>query len=130
VEGKEKLGCLREASVFCFLSHSEGMPLAVLEALAMGLPLVSSDAGGLKDILSDGEHGVLLTPSPSDPQGRRFDPAAVACAIARLADDPETSRAIGLHNASYARDRFSPRKVARNLDTIYRSVRGKTSPVR
>jgi glycosyltransferase involved in cell wall biosynthesis len=122
VTGADKLRCLREASVFCFLSHSEGMPLAVLEALAMGLPVVSSDAGGLKDILSDGEHGVLLTRRAADPQGRCFDPGEIAGAIGRLADDPESCRLIGRRNATYARKRFRPETVARHLETIYHSV--------
>lgn len=119
VAGDQKLTILREASIFCFPSYSEGMPLAVLEALAMGLPVVSSDVGGLKDILSDGEHGTLLTLVPADPQDRRFDPSEVANAIECLCNDPESSRMIGQRNATYARERFSPEKVAHHLETIY-----------
>lgn len=122
VVGEEKLRCLRESSVFCFPSYSEGMPLAVLEALAMGLPVVSSAVGGLGDILTDGEHGVLLTLLPEDSHCRRFDPMEIASAIKRLSEDPESSRVIGQRNACYARDRFAPGEVARNLEAIYRDV--------
>ena len=122
VDGERKLECLREASIFCFPSYSEGMPLAVLEALAAGLPVVSSDVGGLRDILINGEHGILLRLRPEDAQGLRIDPVEIASAIRLLSDNPESSRAIGRHNAAYARDRFSPEKIAGNLEAIYRSL--------
>lgn len=122
VAGEEKLNCLREASIFCFPSYSEGMPLAVLEALAMGLPVVSSDVGGLRDILGNGEHGARLTLLPEGPQGLRFDPLEIVSAITSLSENTQLCRALGQRNAIYARDRFSPEIVSKNLETIYHGV--------
>jgi glycosyltransferase involved in cell wall biosynthesis len=127
VAGDERLQILREASIFCFPSYSEGMPLAVLEAMAMGLPVVSSDVGGLEDILNDGEHAILLTLLPSDQQGRRFDPAEIASAIKRLTEDPQLSQTIGQRNMTYARTQFAPERVARDLEQIYHSAAARNS---
>lgn len=64
-----------------FPSLWEGTPLTVLEALAMGKPIVSTDADGLKDVLTDGSDAVIVA---------RRDAAALAGAIVRLAEDDAT----------------------------------------
>jgi glycosyltransferase involved in cell wall biosynthesis len=122
VGGEEKKKCYREASVFCFLSYTEGMPNAVLEAMAMGLPVVSSDAGGLRDILSDGKTGFIVHIKKDVPDEQRFDLAEIAGKIERLAADSGLREAIRKYNAAYARERFYPAKVAKRLENIYHDV--------
>ncbi len=97
------------------------MPNAVLEAMAVGLPLISSDAGGLKDILRDGTTGFIVHPVNSAPR-ERFNPAEVADAIERLANDATLYKRIAAHNAAYARERFAAPRVAQRLDAIYQSI--------
>ena len=122
LSGQRKIDCFRNASVFCFLSYTEGMPNAVLEAMAMGLPIVSSDAGGLRDILQDGVTGFIVPPLEGAPEQKRFDPMRVADAIERLVNDPESCARISRQNAHYARERFAAPKVAQRLESIYTSV--------
>jgi glycosyltransferase involved in cell wall biosynthesis len=122
VEGPAKMQCFREADVFCFLSYTEGMPNAVLEAMAMGLPLVSSNAGGLRDILQDGETGFIVRQDPVAPARGRFDPHEVAQKIRKLATDRVLYLRISRHNRELAHDRFAAPKVARRLEAIYASV--------
>jgi starch synthase len=122
VEGPEKALCFSEASAFCFLSYTEGMPNAVLEAMAMGLPLVSSDAGGLKDILSDGVTGHIVKQDRSQPIGQRFSAVEVADRLESLADSTETAKQMGESNKRYACERFSASKVAARLDAIYHEI--------
>ena len=122
LKGKAKVDCYREGSVFCFLSYTEGMPNAVLEALAMGLPVVSSDAGGLKDILRDGENGFIVLPDYDAPLKKKVDPVAVANAIERLVVTPELHERISTINWRYARQRFAAPVVAKRLEEIYCSV--------
>lgn len=122
IDGPKKSRCFAEASAFCFLSYTEGMPNAVLEAMAMGLPLVSSDAGGLKDILNEGVTGFLVRQDRSRPPQKRFSTEEVTECIERLADSEELRVRISRHNKAYARERFAAAKVAERLEMIFRMV--------
>lgn len=64
----------------------EGLPRAVIEAMAQSVPAVVSRVGGLPELVADGETGFVVPPG---------DPAALARAIAALADDPARTRALG-----------------------------------
>jgi glycosyltransferase involved in cell wall biosynthesis len=67
------------ADVFVLSSVSEGLPLALLEAMAHGRAVVATRIGGIPDLIADGENGVLVPTA---------DPAALAEAIGRVLDDP------------------------------------------
>lgn len=69
---------LRELDVFVLASRWEGMPIALLEARAAGLPAVATDVGGAREVIRDGEDGWVVP---------REDPAALATALLDLADD-------------------------------------------
>jgi glycosyltransferase involved in cell wall biosynthesis len=73
-------GQVRRARVFVLLSAAEGLPIALLEAMASGLPAVVTDVGANADVVRDGVNGYLV-PHPADP-------AEVADRLARLLDDP------------------------------------------
>lgn len=118
LKGQAKVDCYRQGSVFCFLSYTEGMPNAVLEAMAMGLPIVSSDAGGLKDILRDRENGFIVLPDMNARAKKKFDPQAVADAIEKLVETPELHERIRTINWRYARHRFAAPVVAKRLEAI------------
>src|SRR5262249_62200478 len=66
-------------------SHNEGFPMALLEALLEGVPVVATRAGGVEDLVVDGEDGFLCRPG---------DAAAFADRLICLADDPERARAM------------------------------------
>jgi glycosyltransferase involved in cell wall biosynthesis len=70
---------LREFDVYVLSSRHEGMPLAVLEAMATGLPIVSTAAGAVTEVITDGRNGLVV------PTG---DSAALADALARVAAEP------------------------------------------
>jgi glycosyltransferase involved in cell wall biosynthesis len=114
VTGEEKFKAFEEASIFCFPSYySEGMPIAVLEAMALGLPLVSSEVSGLKDILQDGRNGMIL---------RRIEPREIAARISELVANDGLRGSIAENNRKYAAERFHPRRCAERLENICRSV--------
>jgi glycosyltransferase involved in cell wall biosynthesis len=122
LKGQAKVDCYRQGSVFCFLSYTEGMPNAVLEALAMGLPVVSSDAGGLKDILRDRENGFIVLPDQNAPAKKKFDATAVANAIEKLVATPELHERMSTINWRYARHRFAAPVVAKRIEALCRGL--------
>ena len=71
---------LHSARVYALLSTSEGLPMAMLEAMSCGLPVVVTDVGGNAEVVRDGENGYVL---PVD-----TDASAVAQRLAALLDDP------------------------------------------
>ncbi|MCL6553562.1 MAG: glycosyltransferase family 4 protein [Firmicutes bacterium] len=76
----------QRADLFVFPSFAEGMPNALLEALASGLPLVASDIPGARELVTPGVNGLLVPPG---------DPAALAAALAALLADPARRVAMG-----------------------------------
>ena len=66
VAGKEKVALLKGCTVFAQPSRSEAVPLAVLEAMAAGRPIVASKVGGIPEILEEGGNGLLVEPGDVD----------------------------------------------------------------
>ena len=88
---EDPIRVLAAGDVFCLSSRYEGLPIALLEALAMGLPAVVTDVGGMPSVVRDGVEGRLVPAS---------DPIALAGAIADLADPARRAEL-----ASHASDR-------------------------
>lgn len=72
--------------VFALSSRFEGLPIALLEALAAGLPVVATTAGGIPEVVEDGREGFLVAPG---------DAGAMAGRLLRLIEDPELREAMG-----------------------------------
>jgi glycosyltransferase involved in cell wall biosynthesis len=109
LEEAEKDRALRGADLFAMPSLSEGMPVALLEAMAHGLPIVASRVGAVPELLSDGVDAVLVEPG---------DGAQLAAALAQLAADPDARRALGRAVEERAR-RLADDDVYERLDRIY-----------
>jgi len=78
VFGEDKLRLLGTADVLLFASYSEGLPYALLESMAAGVPVIATCVGAIPDVVVDGVHGLLISPR---------DPEAIARAIGKLAAD-------------------------------------------
>jgi glycosyltransferase involved in cell wall biosynthesis len=87
VLGGERLADLYEqADAFCLPSERDGVPMALLEAMAAGLPVVATRVGGIGDVVVDGETGALVAPG---------DPAALTAALGSLAGSEDLRRRLG-----------------------------------
>jgi len=114
VSGDDKLAYFERADIFVFPSHDEGMPLAVLEAMAAGLPVVATAVGGIPELIEDGENGVLVAPRC---------PRDLSRALERLCRDPLLRTRMGSRNTRLAHD-LDIGLYARKLASVYDSLTG------
>ena len=111
----DALEIVRSADAFAFPSLWEGLGVAVIEAMALGLPVVTSDRAPLTDFVSDGETGMLTPPG---------DPAALADALERLLADRARATALGAAARELATTRFSAERIAGHYDAFLRATSG------
>lgn len=104
---------LSAADVYVFPSRHEGFPVAPLEAMACGLPLVATAAPGIPDILESGQQagGIIVPPENSE---------ALAEALESLLVEADRSRAMGAFARSRVVSTFSPETVGAQLLTFFR----------
>ncbi|MBI4577604.1 MAG: glycosyltransferase [Planctomycetes bacterium] len=117
---REEVGlALGRSDVFVLPSLSEGMPNALLEAMAQGLAVVSSSAGGCPEVVEDGVEGILFPPGDAATLARRLD---------LLHRRPALRAALG-ERARASTRRFGPREVARRyLRELERAIEGRPAP--
>jgi len=106
---------LNALDAFALSSDTEGLPLVVLEAMATGLPVVSTRVGGVPTVLDEGKTGFLV------PVG---DEAALRACLAGLAADPVARRASGDAARTAAVTRFSADRMQRDYLALYSRVLG------
>lgn len=97
--------------------YREGLPTSLTEAAACGLPLVTTDMPGCREVVTDGEDGLLVPPR---------DAEALASAIARLLDSPELAKRLGNAARAKALALFDERIVIRRTFDVYRKLLTRT----
>lgn len=107
--GVEYLGPLKdvrpvicESSVFVLPSYREGTPRSVLEAMAMGRPIITTDVPGCRETVVDGRNGLLVPPR---------DPDALASAMERLIDQPDLRAEMGARSLELCRSKYDVDEV-------------------
>lgn len=93
----------------------EGLGVALLQAAAAATPIIASRAGGMPEIVRDGENGLLIPPG---------DAAALAKAIHRLVSDPQLRRRMGEKGRQLVAERFSVDAMVEGNLAVYRAVLG------
>ena len=99
--------------VFVNPSYREGVPRANLEALAMGIPVVTTNGPGCRDTVLDGETGLLVPP---------HDPRALELALQRLLESDSLRARFGLAARDDARRRFSVETAVDRVASVYRDA--------
>jgi len=109
---------LEETDLMVLPSHTEGLPNAALEALAMEVPVLATRVGGTPEVIADGETGRLV-PSGS--------PEALAAAILEFASDPHPWREMARRGRVLVETRFNFQHRTRQLEHIYSEVVARAS---
>ena len=94
-------------------SLEDNCPMAVLEAMAAGVPVLAANVGGVPDLIVDGKTGVYCDP---------LDPGSMSAGISRMCSDAELSRKMATAAKQDALVRFHPLVIARAHLAIYREV--------
>lgn len=104
---------LRDADVFVLGSHNEGISNAVLEAMACGLPVVTTDSGGMREAVRDGIDGLVVPVRDVD---------AIASALGGLLVDKDLRARMGRSAREHAVAEFSLGRQVATFEAMYRSV--------
>jgi glycosyltransferase involved in cell wall biosynthesis len=104
---------LQAMDIFVLPSYSEGVSLALLEAMAAGRPVIASAVGGTPEVVTDGLTGLLIPPR---------DAAALAGALERLLGDPAGARQLGENASRHVREHYSLDRLGREINEIYQEL--------
>ncbi len=91
----------------------EGLCFAVIEASAMGIPVIATAVGGMRRSVIDGKTGLLIPPS---------GPGVLADAILRLLGHPQEAREMGLAGQRYFQEMFTQEQMVRKTEELYESI--------
>jgi hypothetical protein len=103
---------LRQAAIFVYITHAEGLGSAALLAMSAGVPVIASNLGGLPELVTHGETGLLV----------ENDAGAIADAIRQLRGDPALGRRLGAEGRRRVIEGFTVEQMVRRTMEVYRQV--------
>jgi glycosyltransferase involved in cell wall biosynthesis len=107
---------MRAFDVFCLPSYAnEGVPQALMQAMACGLPVVTTPVGSIEEIVSEGQTGLLVPPQSAE---------ALRNAISALLRDSARRSALGARAAAAARERFGEAMMVERMVAVFRAAAG------
>lgn len=104
------LDLMADSNIVALPSYREGLPKALIEAMAVGRPIVATDVPGCREAVTDGDNGLLVPPR---------DAAAFATAITRLTVDPTLRARMGARGRARAEAEFASRTVIAQTLSVY-----------
>ncbi len=113
VDGTRKVDLLKKSTIFVMPSYHEGLPMALLEAMAFGIPCVVTAVGGIPEVIRDGENGMLIDPG---------DRAGLKEAILSLASDAALREKMGLAAFNTIRQSYSTDGYLSRLASLYNGL--------
>jgi glycosyltransferase involved in cell wall biosynthesis len=104
---------LARAGIFVLPSRTEGVSLTLLEAMASGLPVVTTRVGGNPEVVEEGVTGLLVSPG---------DPAALAEALLQLESSPEKRLRFGMAGRARVEEHFEIRRMVAKYQDLYQGL--------
>lgn len=106
-------GFMAAIDLFVLPSLSEGLPIALLEAMASEKPVLASSVGGISEVITDSSEGILISPC---------DPKAISNAVRRLFQDGNQRKTLGHNSKKIVEEKFSSPNMAGQYAAIYFSL--------
>jgi len=106
------LRLMAAADIYVLASHQEGMPVTLMEATSMGLPIVATSVGGVPQVITDGVEGLIVPPG---------DPEQLANALQQVVADPSLRQRLG-RAAREKSAMFDVAQASRQIEEIYREI--------
>lgn len=116
VSGQHKDDIFRKASIFCLPSYAEGFPMAVLDAWAYGLPVITTPVGGIPDVAVDGENILLFNPG---------DVEMLSFQLERMITNHPLREHISMASRDFATSKFNINTINRQLGDLYAELSAK-----
>ncbi len=113
ISGKDKEKAFQEASIFCLPSYAEGFPMAVLDAWAYGLPVITTPVGGIPDVAKDGENMLLFNPGDIEELTKQLN---------RMISNECLREQIAQHSFQLSKTTFNQDTINKQLELIYDSI--------
>lgn len=104
---------LQVSDVFVLPSSSEGMPIALLEAMSVGTACIGSSIGGITDLIEDGNHGFLVSSG---------DDVELRARLKQLLADPNLRKQFGRNARSLVAERFAMKDTAKSYLSLYQNI--------
>ena len=102
-----------ELDVLCLMSQWEGLPMSIVEAMSVGLPVIATDVGGVSEAVRPGENGLLVA----------RDAGALVTAVEGLLREPARLGAMGMRARQLFEERFRLDRVAARYAAVYAEAR-------
>jgi glycosyltransferase involved in cell wall biosynthesis len=118
IDGQQKIEALSGADIFVLPSYMEGMPNALIEAMAAGLPVIATAVGAVSDMVDDGSNGLVIEPR---------DAGALVRAVDTLISTPSLRMALGRAACRTAREKFSAEAAVDSLMALAEELAGTAS---
>jgi len=109
----EKIQLLQRSQLFLLPSHAEGHPAVILEAMAVGLPVIATKVGAIPEVIQDGINGFIIEPGDVD---------MLADRIITLIFDADLRCRMGEINYHVARERYGIQRVFNEIGAIYQNL--------
>lgn len=110
INGESKETAFHKAAIFCLPSYAEGFPMAVLDAWAYALPVITTPVGGIPDIAIDGKNMLIFNPG---------DIKSLSLKLEQLIDDHDLRDKISVASIDFATKEFNQETINHKLETIY-----------
>jgi len=101
--------------IFCLVSHREGLPLSLIEAMASGLPVLGTEVEGIRGVIEPGVNGLLVGPD---------DVSGLSLALKRLIDDVALRQRMGAASREAARHKYALTRCIEETERLFLTIQG------